>query len=103
MLLLFCLIIILKYFSYKKTATFTLGDPALFNMFVNFITLFPDNSIKYKDIKEVNLHRGIIKKLFRLGTVQVISQATVQDAGIRIYNITNYQEVYDFLMEKIKD
>lgn len=66
----------------------------------NFIT-FSRKNIRYSDIKQITLHRSIIQRIFDLGTICVTSHATTEYADITFYNIKNYQEVYDALIEKI--
>jgi hypothetical protein len=56
--------------------------------------------VKYTDIKEVILSQGIIQKKMKIGTVRAITQATTGDAGITLFDIKEYQEIYDFLIEK---
>ena len=58
-------------------------------------------SIMLKDIKEVKLRQGFVQKWYGIGSVEVISHATTQDAGITLYDIKEYKEVYDFLTQKV--
>ena len=68
----------------------------------NFISLVQIR-VKYTDIKEVILYQGIIQKKMKIGTVSAITQANIGDAGIALFDIKEYQEIYDFLIEKTKD
>ncbi len=68
----------------------------------NFISLVQIR-VKYTDIKEVILSQGIIQKKMKIGTVRAITQANIGDAGIALFDIKEYQEVYDFLIEKTKE
>ena len=67
----------------------------------NFIT-FSQKNIRYSDIKQITLQRNIIQRIFGLGTIRVTTHATSKNADITFYDIKNYQEVYDVLLEKIK-
>ena len=68
----------------------------------NFISLVQIR-VKYTDIKEVILSQGIIQKKMKIGTVRAITQANIGDAGITLFDIKEYQEIYDFLIEKTKE
>jgi uncharacterized membrane protein YdbT with pleckstrin-like domain len=89
--------LLIKFFIYQST-TFYITD--LFVQYKrDFITL-SQKILRYRDVKEITLHRNVLQKLFGLGTIKVVTHATVEHAGIKFYDIKNYQEVYDILIEK---
>ena len=98
-LLILAILYISSLFSNKITFTLT-EEEVIFKR--NFIRL-SQKRIKYTDIKEVILSQGIIQKRMKIGTVRAITQANIGDAGITLFNIKEYQEIYDFLIEKTKD
>jgi membrane protein YdbS with pleckstrin-like domain len=61
-----------------------------------------ETSIKYVDIKQVELMQGPIQRFYGIGSVSVITHATTSNAGIELYDIKEYQEVYEFLLNKIQ-
>jgi membrane protein YdbS with pleckstrin-like domain len=61
-----------------------------------------ETSIKYVDIKQVELMQGPIQRFYGIGSVSVITHATTSNAGIELYDIKEYQEVYEFLLNKIR-
>ena len=106
-----------KIFSYLITIIFLIhlglkAGPVLNTYFVcndseiiyrkNFISLVQIR-VKYTDIKEVILSQGIIQKKMKIGTVRAITQANIGDAGIALFDVKEYQEIYDFLIEKTKE
>lgn len=103
----------LRYLMYQKT-TFYITDYGI-SYERNFVFM-RQKSVKYSDIKEVDLRRGPIQMLFGLGTVKVTTQATkiplsnqntfniqtqMSRAGLKIYNIPNWKEVYDVINAKV--
>ena len=92
------ILLFVRFIQYKST-TFSILDNAVQYKF-NFFML-SQKRLRYKDIKEITLHRNVFQKIFGLGTVKVTSHATTRSAGIKLYDLENYQEVYDLLMEKI--
>jgi membrane protein YdbS with pleckstrin-like domain len=64
---------------------------------------FGEKSIRYKNIKQVELHQGIIQQMLGLATVVVTTQATAQNANIQLFDIKEYREVYEFLLEKLNE
>jgi uncharacterized membrane protein YdbT with pleckstrin-like domain len=89
---------LLKYFVYKNTF-FDLGDNSI--RYEQAFIIFSQRNIKYKYIKEITLYRGIVQRIFGLGTIHITTHAITQFTGMQIHNIKNYQEVHDLLMEKI--
>lgn len=100
MMLPFLLINVPRYLLYKQRS-FTFTDTAMLYR-MNFISL-SKKTIKYRDIKEVTLYRSPLQKLFGLGTVGIITHATTKDVGMKLFNIKEYQAVYDFLMKQVRD
>ncbi len=60
-------------------------------------------TVYYKDIKEISMVQGIFQRKFNVGSINITTNATKENAGFEIYNIENYQEVYDFLIKKIAE
>ena len=96
----FLLINIPRCLLYKKTI-FEFKDKAMLYQ-RDFISL-SQKTVKYPDIKEVTLHRTPLQKMFGLGTVKIVTHATTADAGVELFNIKEYQEVYEFLMKQVRD
>jgi hypothetical protein len=92
--------LLIKRLIYKNTTFELLDDSVKYRR--DFINLEQKN-VKYSNIKEVKLSQHIIQRLYGIATVLVTTHATTQDAGIEIYDIKEYQEVYDFLIEKTKN
>jgi uncharacterized membrane protein YdbT with pleckstrin-like domain len=61
------------------------------------------SSIKYKDIKGVEFSQGILQQKWGIGTVTLATNATKDTSGFFISDIKEYQEVYEFILEKIKN
>jgi hypothetical protein len=59
------------------------------------------NDIQYENIKEIIIKRGLIKKLFGLGDIYLISNISSNSAGVTFFNIKNPLQVYELLQEKI--
>ena len=63
-------------------------------------------SLRYIDIREVILKQNIAQKWYDIGSVELkVFAATSNPAastGIELFDLKNYKEVYDFLLEKIK-
>ena len=63
-------------------------------------------SLRYIDIREVILKQNIAQKWYDIGSVGLkVFAATSNPAastGIELFDLKNYKEVYDFLLEKIK-
>lgn len=93
-----CIFFFSIWFTCRKTSFF-IFDKSL--QYRRELITFAQKNLRYQDVKEVTLHRGILQRLFGLGTVQVTTHATTQDAGIKMYNLKDYQEVYDLLMKKV--
>lgn len=96
----FFLINIPRYILYRQTSFEFTDNVLLYRM--NFISL-SQKTVKYRDIKEVTLYRSPLQKCFGLGTVNIITHATTKDVGMKLFNIKEYQTVYDFLMKQVKD
>ena len=96
-LIVFFLIVMLKKIFYKR-ATFSFNDTGI-TYTINFV-IFSQKHVRYTDIKEINLNQGPLQRLFKLATIKITTHATTADAGIELYNIKPYHEVYDFLMSK---
>ena len=96
----FLLINIPRYMLYKRTV-FEFADSSMLYR-RDFISL-SQKTVKYSDIKEVTLHRTPLQRMFGLGTVKIITHATTQDAGIELFNVKEFQEIYDFLMGQSKN
>jgi membrane protein YdbS with pleckstrin-like domain len=86
---------------WRDRTIFELGENDV-KFYRKFLTLSQKN-VKYSNIKEVKLSQNIIQRFYGIATVLVTTHATTQDAGIEIYDIKEYQEVYDFLIEKTKN
>ena len=99
LLLILAFIYISSFFAQNLIFTLT-EEEVIFKR--NFIRL-SQKRIKYTDIKEVILYQGIIQKKMKIGTVRAITQANIGGAGITLFDIKEYQAVYDFLIEKTKD
>lgn len=89
-----------KFVIYAKTM-FSITDSTV-QYKRDFITL-SQKSLSYRDIKEITLHRNILQRIFGLGTIKVVTHATIENAGITLYDIQDYQEVYSILMAKINN
>ncbi len=87
-----------------KRGFYTLYEDKVASGFTGF-AWFPSNfvSIAYKDIKEISLSQGIFQRKFNVGSVKITTNATKEFAGFEIYNIENYQEVYDYLSKKVAE
>lgn len=57
--------------------------------------------IRYENIKEVVVKQGVLKKLFNLGDVSLISNISSNNAGITFFNIENPLQIYSLLQERI--
>ena len=84
-----------------KKLTYTLYDDKIISNFVGPWRY--SVTIAYKDIKEIALKQGIWQRKFNVGTIDITTNATKEVAGFDIYNIENYQEVYDFLIKKVAE
>jgi membrane protein YdbS with pleckstrin-like domain len=65
-------------------------------------------SIKYRDIKEVHLRRGVVQRKYDLGTIQlstasasIMQSSNRSFSGILVHDIPNAQEVYQKIKELI--
>lgn len=97
----------LTYFAAKRTTKET--EYRLYTDRLEYAEGFwtaEQKSIKYTDIKEVHLRRGIVQRKYGLGTVQLstasasaMSSSNRAFSGIRLHNIPNVEEVY----EKVKE
>ncbi|MCC8368538.1 MAG: PH domain-containing protein [Rickettsia endosymbiont of Oxypoda opaca] len=67
------------------------------NRFFNYTII----DIRYEDIKEVNLKCNVLQRLFGLGTISMLSNATAKKAGIKFFSIENPLEVYQEIQNKI--
>ena len=83
---------------FYKCVTFSFNDTGI-TYTINFV-IFSQKHVRYSDIKEINLNQGPLQRLFGLATIKITTHATTADAGIELYNIKAYHEVYDFLMKK---
>ncbi len=110
-------LVILARYPYYLYCSFTLDKDKVscVSSFINY----KRKDIKYEDIKEVVLKIGFVQKLFGLGTISVITNATISkhnpeiqflyfsvpravtEAGINLFNIANPMEVYEILQQKI--
>ena len=63
-------------------------------------------SVRYVDIKEVVLKQSFAQKWYDIGSVEVKVFAATSNPeaspGIELFDLKNYKEVYDFLLEKTK-
>ena len=63
-------------------------------------------SVRYVDIKEVVLKQSFAQKWYDIGSVEVKVFAATSNpeasTGIELFDLKNYKEVYDFLLEKTK-
>lgn len=57
--------------------------------------------IRYENIKEVVVKQSVLKKLFNLGDVSLISNISSNNAGITFFNIENPLQIYSLLQERI--
>lgn len=96
-LLAWILYLFLKKWAYKRT-TFSLDDTGI-TYTINFI-IYSQKHVNYSDIKEINLDQGPLQRLFKLATIKITTHATTANAGIELYNLKPYHEVYEFLMSK---
>jgi len=62
-------------------------------------------TICYKDIREIALNQGIFQRKFDIGSITIITSASIDgsNSGFKIYDISNYQEIYDFLIRKMTE
>ena len=97
LIIIWVLLLFLKKLFYSRV-TFDLNDTGI-TYTINFV-IFSQKHVRYTDIKEINLNQGPLQRLFKLATIKITTHATTADAGIEIYNIKPYHEVYDFLMTK---
>ncbi|WP_417905252.1 PH domain-containing protein [Candidatus Tisiphia endosymbiont of Micropterix aruncella] len=67
------------------------------NSFINYTRV----DIKYEDIKEVSLTRGVLQRICGLGAVSMISNATMNQAGVTFYSLKNPHEVYKLIQARI--
>ena len=92
-----------KKLSYAKT-TFQLSENSV-KYRRDFFGVV-QKSVRYVDIKEVVLKQNIAQKWYDIGSVEVkVFAATSNPAdstGIELFDLKNYKEVYDFLLEKTK-
>jgi membrane protein YdbS with pleckstrin-like domain len=87
-----------------KRGVYTLYEDKVTSSFTGFAWLASHFvSIAYKDIKEISMCQGIFQRKFNVGTIKITTNATKEFAGFEIYNIENYQEVYDYLSKKIAE
>ncbi|XVN40965.1 MAG: PH domain-containing protein [Rickettsia endosymbiont of Argas persicus] len=66
----------------------------------NFIT-YERVDIRYQDIKEINLKIGLLQRICNLGTISMLSNATVTKAGISFFNVENPLKIYQEIQSKI--
>ncbi|ARD86459.1 hypothetical protein A3306_04600 [Rickettsia bellii] len=66
----------------------------------NFIT-YERVDIRYQDIKEVNLKIGLLQRFCNLGTISMLSNATIEKAGITFFNVENPLEIYQEIQNRI--
>lgn len=92
----FIFLLIIKLF-YNRV-TFSLDDTGI-TYTINFI-IYSQKHVNYSDIKEINLDQGPLQRLFKLATIKITTHATTANAGIELYNLKPYHEVYEFLMSK---
>jgi len=59
-------------------------------------------SVRYVDIKEVVLKQSFAQKWYDIGSVEIKVFAAIASPGIELFDLKNYKEVYDFLLEKTK-
>lgn len=96
---LICLLwLLLKKQRYKRI-TVTLSDKGISDK-RDFIG-FHEKKIKYKDIKEVIVRKGLLQRMFGLANIYIVTHATIADSGCVFRQVKNYEEVYNFLMSKI--
>jgi hypothetical protein len=57
-------------------------------------------SVRYVDIKEVVLKQSFAQKWYDIGSVEIKVFAAIASPGIELFDLKNYKEVYDFLLEK---
>jgi uncharacterized membrane protein YdbT with pleckstrin-like domain len=91
---------IIKLIRYKYISFF------IYDKYVQYqsnLFILSQKSIHYKNIKEITLHRSILQKIFGLGTIKIKTHANAENAGMKLYDLVNYQEIYNFLMSKIDD
>jgi uncharacterized membrane protein YdbT with pleckstrin-like domain/RNA polymerase subunit RPABC4/transcription elongation factor Spt4 len=107
--LFFCGIPFLTYFSSKRTTKET--EYRFYADRLEYAEGFwttEQKSIKYSDIKEVNLRQGIVQRKHGLGTIQ-LSTASASAmpssnrgfSGIRLHNIPDVEEVYQKAKELV--
>lgn len=83
---------------FYNRVTFSLDDTGI-TYTINFI-IYSQKHVNYSDIKEINLDQGPLQRLFKLATIKITTHATTANAGIELYNLKPYHEVYEFLMSK---
>lgn len=98
---------ILAYFTKKKTYAKTTYSfyPDRLEYAEGFWTT-ENKTIKYQNITEANMRKGVIQKKYGLGTILLSTPATgIQQgkarSGIRILDIENTEKVYDKVLELI--
>jgi uncharacterized membrane protein YdbT with pleckstrin-like domain len=69
------------------------------NSFINYTRV----DIKYEDIKEVSLTCGVLQRIFGLGTVSMISNATMNQVGVTFYSLKNPHRVYELIQARIAE
>ncbi len=84
-----------------KRGSYALYEDKITSSFTWFWSHFV--SIAYKDIKEISLSQGIFQRKFNVGSIKITTNATKEFAGFEIYNIENYQEIYDYLSKKVAE
>jgi membrane protein YdbS with pleckstrin-like domain len=85
---------------WKESTIFELGEHNV--KFYRRFFSFSQKNVKYVDIKQVELMQGPIQRFYGIGSVSVTTHATTSNAGIELYDIKEYQEVYEFLLNKIQ-
>ena len=65
-----------------------------------------NKTIKYKNITEANMRRGVVQKMYGLGTILLATPATgmqqgTSKSGIRILDIENTKKIYDKILDLI--
>jgi hypothetical protein len=101
--IIFAINLYIKNCIYKNT-TFELSDTSV-KYRRDFFGL-EQKSVRYIDIREVILKQNIVQKWYDIGSVELkVFAATSNPAastGIELFDLKNYKEVYDFLLEKTK-
>jgi uncharacterized membrane protein YdbT with pleckstrin-like domain len=89
----------LMHLSYRRTRFILESDRVIYTN--DFITTTV-HEIKYKNIKEIILHQGVLQKYFGLGTVELLTHATAspnQSSGLKVYNVKDPFKVHALLKE----